>query len=95
MWKSAIVLSSLLALTACNTTQQERSTLAGAGIGAGAGAVAGAIATGTPSGAAVGAAIGGVTGAIIGSVVGRPGYCYARDKYGNRIIVQCPPGWRG
>lgn len=95
MWKSALVVSSLLALTACNATQQERSTLAGAGIGAGAGAVAGAIATGTPQGAVVGAAIGGATGAIIGAVVGRPGYCHARDQFGNQVVVQCPPGWRG
>ncbi|MCT8972111.1 MULTISPECIES: hypothetical protein [Microbaculum] len=93
MWKlPAIVLSTAL-LAACQTTPQERGALTGGAIGAGTGAVAGAIIGGSASSAAVGAAIGGATGAIIGAVANRPGYCYARDRYGNRIVVECPPGY--
>ena len=32
-------------------------------------------------------------GAIIGAVTDRPGYCYARDQYGQTVVVQCPPGY--
>ena len=32
-------------------------------------------------------------GAILGRVTDRPGYCYARDQYGQTIVVQCPPGY--
>lgn len=94
MWKVPVILVSLSLLTACNTAQ-ERGALTGGAIGAGTGAVVGAIASGTPEGALVGAAIGGTAGAIIGAVANRPGYCYAYDNYGNRVVVQCPPGWRG
>jgi len=98
MWRIAVVLVSLLVsaplLAACNSTQQ-RGAVTGGVIGAGTGAVAGAIIGGSASGAAVGAAIGGATGAIIGAVANRPGYCHAYDRNGNRIVVECPPGWRG
>lgn len=87
-----IVSTAALALAACNHTRQD-STLTGAAVGAGAGAIVGGVATGTVKGAAVGAAVGGVAGAIIGNVAGRPGYCYARDRYGNRVVVKCPPGY--
>ncbi|MYZ50335.1 YMGG-like glycine zipper-containing protein [Propylenella binzhouense] len=80
-----------LSLTACTTT--ERNTATGAAIGAGAGAVIGGVASGSAEGALVGAAIGGASGAIIGAVAERPGYCYARDRYGRRVVVQCPPGY--
>ncbi len=96
MWKLPVVLvSTMTVLAACQTTPQQRGALTGGAIGAGTGAVAGAIIGGTPSSAAAGAAIGGAAGAIIGAVANRPGYCYARDRYGNRIVVECPPGWRG
>jgi hypothetical protein len=93
MWKLPVVVLSLSLLTACNSTQ--RGALAGGAIGAGTGAVVGAIASGTPEGALVGAAIGGAAGSIIGAVANRPGYCYAYDQYGNQVIVECPPGYRG
>jgi YMGG-like Gly-zipper len=96
MWKLPVVLvSTAMILGACQTTPQERGALTGGAIGAGTGAVAGAIIGGTPTSAAVGAAIGGTAGAIIGAVANRPGYCYAYDRYGSRVIVECPPGYRG
>lgn len=78
-----------LALAGCNRTRGD-STLTGAAIGATAGAIVGGIATGTVRGAAVGAAIGGAGGAIIGHVTHKPGYCYARNRYGKKIVVRCP-----
>jgi hypothetical protein len=96
MWKLPVVLVSMtVALAACQTTPQERGALTGGAIGAGTGAVVGAIAGGTATSAAVGAAVGGAAGAIIGAVANRPGYCYAYDRYGNRVIVECPPGYGG
>ncbi len=94
MWKLPVILASMPVLAGCQTTPQERGALVGGGIGAGTGAVVGAIASGTPQGALVGAAIGGTAGAVIGAVANRPGYCYAYDNYGNRVVVQCPPGYR-
>ncbi len=94
MWKSAVVLASMIALAGCQT-QQQQGALTGGAIGAGTGAVVGAIAGGGVEGALIGAAVGGTAGAIIGAVANRPGYCYANDRYGNRIVVECPPGWRG
>ena len=94
MYKAAIAGVALLTLAACNHTPQS-GALTGAAIGAGAGAVVGGVATGTGTGAAIGAAVGGASGAIIGAVASRPGYCYAHDQYGNRVIVECPPGYRG
>ena len=32
-------------------------------------------------------------GAIIGALTDRPGYCYARDQYGQTVIIECPPGY--
>ena len=92
MRKILLASTAALTLTACNHTQQD-ATLTGAAVGAGAGAIVGGAATGTVKGAAVGAAVGGVAGAIIGNVANRPGYCYARDRYGRRIVVKCPPGY--
>lgn len=87
-----LVLASVaaLALGGCSSDP----ALTGAAVGAGAGAIVGGATTGTVTGAAVGAAVGGVSGAIIGAVAGRPGYCYARDRYGRRVVVECPPGYR-
>ena len=88
--KFVIAGTAALSLAAC--TQQEQRVAAGAGLGAGAGAIVGAAATGDVEGALVGAAVGGAAGAIIGHVTDRPGYCYARDRFGRTIEVQCPPG---
>jgi len=93
MWKLPVLVLSAGLLASCQTTPQERGALTGGAIGAGTGAVVGAIAGGTPTSAAVGAAIGGTAGAIIGAVANRPGYCHAYDAYGNRVVVQCPPGY--
>ncbi len=90
----AMSLASLMLLSACNS-QQQRGALTGGAIGAGTGAVVGAIAGGSVEGALVGAAVGGAAGSIIGAVANRPGYCHAYDQYGNRVVVECPPGWQG
>lgn len=88
-----IALAAVAALTLASCSGDR--TTDGALIGAGAGAVIGGATTGTVGGAVVGAAAGGVAGAILGAVTDRPGYCYARDRYsGERIIVECPPGYR-
>lgn len=89
--KLAIAGIAALALAAC--TQQEQRIGTGAGLGAGAGAIAGALITGDAEGALLGAAAGGAAGAIIGAVTDRPGYCYARDQYGQTVIIECPPGY--
>lgn len=87
-----IALTAVAALMLAGCTQHEERVAAGGIMGAGAGAIIGAAATGTGRGAAVGAAIGGVTGAILGHATD-PGRCYARDQYGQTIIVDCPPGY--
>jgi hypothetical protein len=73
-----------LGLTACETREQT-----GALIGGGAGAAIGAAATDSVGGAVVGGIAGAAAGAIIGHVTDRPGYCYARNQYGETIIVRC------
>lgn len=78
-----------LAVAGCNSTQQNRAA-EGALLGAAGGAIVGGVATGTVKGAAVGAGVGAAGGAIIGAVASRPGYCYARNQYGERIVVRCP-----
>jgi len=82
------VLFSAVLLASCHQGPHH-DTISGAAIGAGAGAIIGGIATGSVRGAAVGAAVGGVAGGIIGHVAGKPGYCYARNRYGKRIVVRC------
>lgn len=63
-----LILGSMLALTACGHTQNDRA-LSGAGIGAAAGAATGAIVAGNPwAGAAVGGAIGAGAGAAVGAL---------------------------
>ena len=86
--KLATVTVAALSLAAC--TQRE---VTGGAIGAASGAAIGAVATGDLEGALIGGAIGAAAGAIIGRVTERPGYCYARDQYGQTIVVQCPPGY--
>jgi hypothetical protein len=88
-----VVLAAAAALSLAACTQHEQRVVGGAGVGAAAGAIIGGAATGTAEGALVGAAIGGASGAIIGHVTDRPGYCYARDQYGQTIVVECPRGY--
>lgn len=60
--------TSLLALTACGETTNDRA-LSGAGIGAATGAAVGAAVAGNPwGGAAVGGVVGGAAGAAVGSM---------------------------
>jgi hypothetical protein len=80
-----------MSLAACTAHEQRVAT--GAGLGAGAGAVTGALITRDVEGALLGAAAGAAAGAIIGHVTDRPGYCYARDRNGRTIVVECPPGY--
>lgn len=88
-----IVLASAVAFALAACTAHEQRVATGAGLGAGAGAVTGALITGDAEGAILGAAAGATAGAIIGAVTDRPGYCYARDRYGQTIVVECPPGY--
>lgn len=63
-----LILGSMLALTACGQTQDDRA-LSGAGIGAATGAAVGAVVAGNPwGGAAVGGAIGAGAGAAVGAI---------------------------
>ncbi len=89
--KIALAGVAALSLAACTAHEQRVGT--GAGLGAGAGAIAGAAITGDVEGALLGAAAGAAAGAIIGHVTDRPGYCYARDQYGQTVVVQCPQGY--
>ena len=87
--KMAIVSVAALSLSACTDREITGAALGGAG-----GAAVGAIATGGDlEGAVIGGVIGAAAGAIIGRVTERPGYCYARDQYGQTVVVQCPPGY--
>lgn len=89
--KLALVGAAALAIGAC--TQHDQRVATGAGVGAGAGAIIGAAITGDAEGALLGAAAGGAAGAIIGAVTDRPGYCYARDRAGRTVVIECPPGY--
>lgn len=79
-------LTTLLALSACTTTEKT------AAVGAGAGAVIGGVATNSVAGAAVGAAVGGVAGALVGQVAGEPEKCYFRASDGSLYVDNCPAG---
>ena len=90
--KIALAGAAALTLMACTAREQRIGT--GAGLGAGAGAITGALITGDTEGALLGAAAGAAAGAIIGAVTDRPGYCYARDQYGQTVVIECPPGYQ-
>ncbi len=65
---TVVAAASLLALTACGETKNDRA-MSGAAIGATAGAVGGALVAGNPAGGAlVGGAIGGAAGAAAGAL---------------------------
>jgi hypothetical protein len=88
-----IALAGAAALTLAACTAHENRVATGGALGAGAGAITGALITGKTEGALLGAAAGGIAGAIIGHVTDRPGYCYARDQYGQTVVIQCPQGY--
>lgn len=88
-----IVLVSVAGLTLASCTAHEQRVGTGAGLGAGAGAITGALITHDAGGAILGAAAGAAAGAIIGHVTDRPGYCYARDRQGRTVVVECPQGY--
>lgn len=87
------LLTSVAALSLAACTQHEQRVAGTAGAGAVVGGLVGAAAGGDVESAATGALIGGAAGAIIGTVTDRPGYCYARDRFGRTIEVECPPGY--
>mgnify|MGYP000677470670 CR=1 FL=1 len=85
--KYLLVIIPLMALASCSETER------GAAIGGASGAIIGGVATGDVTGAAVGGAVGAAAGALIGSA-NEPGRCYYRDRYGRRIVDDCPSDYR-
>jgi osmotically inducible lipoprotein OsmB len=88
---TSLVALSLLSLTACNNTPEDRA-LGGAALGGLAGAAIGGAATGRGGGALAGAAIGAASGAIIGAATTpeegppRPRQrCYYSRYYGDYV----------
>jgi hypothetical protein len=88
--KKLVLISALaLGLSACaNQTPTQQRVTTGAAVGALGGAAVGAIANGG-KGAAIGAVVGGIGGAAVAGATA-PRECYAYDRNGNRILVQCP-----
>ena len=91
MHKFLIVCASVLALTACSSTEKA------ATVGGVAGAVIGGTTPGSFAGAAVGGAIGAVGGAGVGELVGRSdrnvNECVYEDRRtGERYLDVCPKG---
>jgi hypothetical protein len=84
-----IICASVLALSACTTTQRA------ATVGGVAGAVIGGTTTGSPVGAVVGGAIGATAGAVAGELIGRsrndPDLCVYQDRRGREFVDECPP----
>ena len=77
-----------LSVAGCTMTEQRAAT--GAAVGGAAGAAIGAATTGRASGALAGAAVGAGAGAIVGAATAPgPGYCEARDAYGQRVWIRC------
>jgi uncharacterized protein YcfJ len=89
MKKFVLITAVALGLSACaNQTPTQQRVTTGAAVGALGGAAIGAIADGG-RGAAIGAVAGGIGGAAIAGATA-PRECYAYDRNGNRILVQCP-----
>ncbi len=91
MHKLLIICASVLALSACTSTQKA------ATVGGVAGAVIGGTTTGSLVGAAVGGAIGATAGAVAGELLGRyeddPNQCvYIDRRSGKRYLDECPRG---
>lgn len=87
--RNLFIASTFVLLAACSQTEK------GAAVGGVSGAVIGGAVTGDVSGAAVGGAVGAVAGALIGSA-NEPGQCYYRNRYGERVMDDCPSDyhWR-
>jgi hypothetical protein len=88
----ALAFAGAVALSACETPQQQTGTLAGGAIGAGGGALIGSALThGSAGGAIAGGLLGAGTGAVIGNAVTAPpsGQCarWGYDYNGNRVCV--------
>ena len=88
MHKLLLILASVLALSACTTTQKA------ATVGGVAGAIIGGTTTGSPVGAAVGGALGATAGAVAGELIGRserdPNLCVYEDRRGREFLDECP-----
>lgn len=88
MKKLLLICASVLALSACTTTQKA------ATVGGVAGAVIGGATTGSAVGAAVGGALGATAGAVAGELVGRsrndPNLCVYVDRRGREFVDECP-----
>jgi uncharacterized protein YcfJ len=85
----ALAFAGAMAMSACQTPQQQTGTLAGGAIGAGTGALIGsAVSGGSAGGAIAGGVIGAGTGALIGNAVTRPRCArWGFDQNGNRVCV--------
>ena len=85
----ALAVAGAMALSACQTPQQQTGTLAGGAIGAGTGALIGsAVSGGSAGGAIAGGVIGAGTGALIGNAVTRPSCAqWGFDQNGNRVCL--------
>jgi uncharacterized protein YcfJ len=85
----ALALAGAMAMSACQTPQQQTGTLAGGAIGAGTGALIGsAVSGGSAGGAIAGGVIGAGTGALIGNAVTRPRCAqWSFDQNGNRVCL--------
>ncbi len=76
-----LTICSILALTACGQTKEDRA-MSGAGIGAATGAAAGALVAGNPwGGAAVGGAIGAGAGAAVGALTNSDDIYFGRPAW--------------
>ena len=82
-----IVVAAALALSGCQTVQQDRA-LGGAVIGGVAGTAIGAAAGRSVGGAVAGGLIGATAGGLIGAAT-TPGPCYARTRSGRLVRVRC------
>lgn len=87
--KYLLVFLTCVMLASCSQTEK------GAAIGGASGAVIGGIAGGDVGSAVVGGAVGAAAGALLGAA-SEPGRCYYRDRYGRRIVEDCPSdyNWR-
>jgi uncharacterized protein YcfJ len=88
----ALALAGAMALSACQTPQQQTGTLAGGAIGAGTGALIGSAVSGGSAGNAIaGGVIGAGTGALVGNAVTRPHHRHCArhgfDRNGNRVCI--------
>jgi hypothetical protein len=88
MRKVLIIAVAGLALSGCQTVQQDRA-LTGAVIGGATGAVIGGVAGGSGGAVLAGGAIGAAAGGVIGAMTVRNGKCYVRTSSGRLRRVAC------